>query len=314
MTVPETVMADPRAEGGAGAGPEYPTSDGLALLGTSWHEDAVFLAREALNRHFRGRERVFVATLMALYYERGRRRSHCLIPDLLVALGVPGHGRRVYKLWEEGKAPDFVLEVASATTVHRDCGFKKGEYERIGVREYWQLDQTGHLLDEPLLGHRLRRGRYERLGAWGQWQGVCEYRSVELGLLLRGERRGQGLEVAFRDAQTGDEILTGEAIDRALRDRDRMLHDHKRMLRDRDRMLRDKDRTLRDRDRVLCDHKRMLRDKDRTLRDRDRVLRDHKRMLRDRDRTLRAAEEELCRAQDRVAELTRMLHALKPSE
>ena len=292
MTVPETVLAGPRAEGGAGAGPEYPTSDGLALLGTSWHEDAVFLAREALNRHFRGRERVFVATLMALYYERGPR-SHCLIPDLLVALGVPGHGRRVYKVWEEGKAPDFVLEVASASTVDRDCGFKKGEYERIGVREYWQLDQTGRLLEEPLLGHRLRRGRYERLGAWGQWQGVLEYRSVKLGLLLRGERRGAGLEVAFRDAQTGDEILTGEAIDRALSARDRMLHDHKRMLRDRDRMLRDKDRTLRAR---------------------DRVLRDHKRMLRDKDRTLRAAEEELCRAQDRVAELTRMLHALKPSE
>ena len=217
----------------------------------------MFLAREALDRHFRGRKRVFVATLMALYYERGGR-SHCLIPDLLVALGVPGQGRRVYKLWEEGKAPDFVLEVASATTVHRDCGFKKGEYERIGVREYWQLDQTGRLLEEPLLGHRLRRGRYERLGAWGQWQGVCEYRSTELGLLLRGERRGQGLTVAFRDARTGDEILTGEAIDRALRDRDRM--------------------------------------------------------LRDKDRTLRAVKEELRRAQDRVAELTRMLQALKPSE
>ena len=222
MAVPETLRADPRAEGGAAAGPQYPTSDGLALLGTSWHEDAVFLAREALDRHFRGRERVFVATLMALYYERGRR-PQCLIPDLLVALGVPGHGRRVYKVWEEGKAPDFVLEVASATTVDRDCGFKKGEYERIGVREYWQLDQTGRLLEEPLLGHRLRRGRYERLGAWGQWQGVCEYRSAELGLLLRGERCGQGLTVAFRDARTGDEILTGEAIDRALRDKDRML-------------------------------------------------------------------------------------------
>ena len=257
MAVPETLRADPRAEGGAAAGPQYPTSDGLALLGTSWHEDAVFLAREALDRHFRGRERVFVATLMALYYERGRW-PQCLIPDLLVALGVPGHGRRVYKVWEEGNAPDFVLEVASATTVDRDCGFKKGEYERIGVREYWQLDQTGRLLEEPLLGHRLRRGRYERLGAWGQWQGVCEYRSAELGLLLRGERCGQGLTVAFRDARTGDEILTGEAIDRALRDKDRM--------------------------------------------------------LRDKDRTLRAVNEELRRAQDRVAELTRMLHALKPSE
>ena len=264
MAVPETLLADPRAEGGAGAGPEYPTSDGLALLGTSWHEDAVFLAREALDRHFRGRGRVFVATLMALYYERGSR-PQWLIPDLLVALGVPGHGRRVYKVWEEGKAPDFVLEVASAATVDRDCGFKKGEYERIGVREYWQLDQTGRLLEEPLLGHRLRRGCYERLGVWGQWQGVCEYRSAELGLLLRGERREEGLTVAFRDARTGDEILTGEAIDRALRDRDRML-------RDRDRMLRDKDRTL------------------------------------------RAVKEELRRAQDRVAELTRMLHALKPSE
>ena len=85
------------------------------------------------------------------------------------------------------------------------------------------------------------------------------------GLLLRAERRGEGLTVPFRDARTGDEILTGEAIGRELRDKDN-------------------------------------------------ILRDYQRMLRDNDHALRAAEEEPWRAQNRVAELTRLPNAPNLSE
>ncbi len=74
----------------------YPTSDDLHLVGGSWHEDALHRAREALARHFRGRDDIFLARLMALYYEQGKTASR-LIPDLMVAFDVPGRGRRVYK-------------------------------------------------------------------------------------------------------------------------------------------------------------------------------------------------------------------------
>ena len=216
MATPDTLLVDPQSERDFDRGAAYPTSDGLALLGTSWHETAVHLGREALDRHFRGRDDVFIASLMALYYKRDER-SQCLIPDLLVALGVPRHGRSVYKVWQErGRVPQFVLEVASRSTVDRDCGFKKREYEQAGVREYWQLDQSGGLLDEPLVGHRRRRGGFARLAPRRLVDGAFEYRSAELGLLLRAQRHDGGLRVVFRDPNSGRDILTGEDIDRTL--------------------------------------------------------------------------------------------------
>ena len=61
---------------------------------------------------------------------------------------------------------------------------------------------------------------------------------AEPGLLLRAERHEEGLTVPFRDARTGDEILKGEAIGRALRDKDDILCDYQRVLRDKDQALR----------------------------------------------------------------------------
>ena len=55
-----------------------------------------------------------------------------------MAFGVPKHNRWTYKLWEEGQAPAFVMEVASRGTWREDEGRKAALYERLGVREYWQ--------------------------------------------------------------------------------------------------------------------------------------------------------------------------------
>ena len=64
----------------------------------------------------------------------------------------------MYKLWEEPKAPDFVLEVASPSTWREDEGPKRVVYERLGVREYFQHDPMGGLLPSRLQGRRLVRG------------------------------------------------------------------------------------------------------------------------------------------------------------
>ena len=200
----------------------YPSSDGLALQGTTWHEAAVRLLHEALERRFSGREDLIIASELVLYYEPapigGRGRS--LIPDLMVVFGVSAHGRSSYKLWEEGgRVPQFVLEVASASTVDRDCEFKKGKYERLGVREYWQLDQTGLLLPQPLRGYRLVRGRYARIGQCGPGSdGHREYRSVVLSLLLRAKFYREGWIIVCRDERTGRDIAVGEAMDRLLKE------------------------------------------------------------------------------------------------
>ena len=56
-------------------------------------------------------------------------------PDLLVALG-QDKLRSSWSIVEEGKAPEFVLEVVSASSWERDSQDKPLIYESMGVREY----------------------------------------------------------------------------------------------------------------------------------------------------------------------------------
>ncbi|MYF11481.1 MAG: Uma2 family endonuclease, partial [Gammaproteobacteria bacterium] len=51
-----------------------------------------------------------------LYYEEGKPKL-VVSPDVYVAYGVPKEtDREVWKVWVEGKAPDFILEVTSKST------------------------------------------------------------------------------------------------------------------------------------------------------------------------------------------------------
>ena len=94
-------------------------------------------------------------------------------PDVFVAFGAPKEPLRdTWKLWEEGVAPAFVLEVTSKSTQDEDEVGKKVVYEALGVSEYWQFHPTGDYLDPILKGHRLGPdGRYEKLDleAPGRW-------------------------------------------------------------------------------------------------------------------------------------------------
>ena len=193
---------------------QEPTSEGLVLMGTALHASALTWAYAALSRHFRRQPGLFMAIHLPLCHDPKDLRRH-VIPDLLVAHGNWDPSATSYHLWE-APTPHFVLEIASRSTVDRDLGFKKREYERLGVLEYWQLDQSGSLLPEPLLGHRLSERGYQRLRASGEVDGRAAYYSAALGLLLRSRGRGLGLELVFRDPQSGQDIAVGEEMDRAL--------------------------------------------------------------------------------------------------
>ena len=45
---------------------------------------------------------------LLMYYERWDPTWR-VAPDVFVIFGVPDHHRMSYKLWEEGKMPDFIL-------------------------------------------------------------------------------------------------------------------------------------------------------------------------------------------------------------
>ncbi len=183
---------------------EYP--EGHWIAQSVGHGDAVAQATTALRAYFRERVDVLVAMELVVYYVQGNN-TVSLQPDVQVVFGVEHCGERgSFKVWEEGKAPDFVLEVASPSTAGNDAVHKAREYASIGVREYWRLDPAGSLMEPPLQGYEARAGRYEPVqpveGAGRE--GVL--RSRVLGLDLRSEKQHGVTVLVFNDPRTGQEF------------------------------------------------------------------------------------------------------------
>ncbi|MDE0629448.1 MAG: Uma2 family endonuclease [Bryobacterales bacterium] len=194
---------------------EYP--EGHWTAQSIWHGDAIRQATVALLSHFSERKDVLVAMELVVYYERGNNKAH-LQPDLQVVFGVDDRdrNRRSFKVWEEGKAADFVLEVASPSTAENDARHKAAEYLAIGVREYWRLDPEGSLMGRPLEGYEASGGRYGPMQAADCPGGGRWLRSEVLGLDLGSRRQDGATVVVFRDP------LTGEEFDGGLREAERL--------------------------------------------------------------------------------------------
>ena len=124
---------------------------------------------------------------------------------MLVAFGVGSHRRRSYALWREGKAPDFVMEVASVSTWRRDRDEKPSLYESLGVREYFLYDPVGGRLEPRLQGHVLREGRYRGVASGASCErraGAAQRRRWAFGRIWRG--REQALR--WHDPVTGQDL------------------------------------------------------------------------------------------------------------
>ena len=162
---------------------DYPESDGLPMAENESQFWPILYVGSALDRYYQDREDVYVVGNLLLYYQQGDG-SKSVSPDLMVVLGAPKHVRSSYRLWEEPKAPDFVLEIASESTHRIDRGEKRDLYAGMGVSEYWQYDPVGNYLEPPLLGFRLVEGRYVPIPATAQEGGLLALRSEVLGLEL----------------------------------------------------------------------------------------------------------------------------------
>ena len=177
--------------------PLYPSSDGLPLAENDWQLRAIFDAFGKLKIRYQDRPDVYVSGDLLIYYEEGNPRRS-VAPDVFVVFGAANHNRNVYKLWEEPKAPDFVLEVASKNTWREDLGRKRALYAELGVLEYWLFDPKDEYFDPRLQGLVLREGSYRPLPALME-NGARTIRSEVLGLDLRAENG----ELGFRDPASG---------------------------------------------------------------------------------------------------------------
>ena len=89
---------------------EYPESDGQPVAETDRHRDLMFDLIAATRHHFRDVPDVYVSGNLFVYFVEGDPRE-CVAPDFFLVRGVPKGQRRTYKVWEEGKAPEVVIEV-----------------------------------------------------------------------------------------------------------------------------------------------------------------------------------------------------------
>ena len=180
----------------------YPSSDGKPMAENDAQRSAITYGIGALSRHFGDRPDVYVSGDLLIYYEEGDPRVS-IAPDVFVVFGVEKRRRPNYKLWEEGRAPAFVIEVASPSTWRDDLGWKRSVYARLGVREYWRYDPAGEHLPARLQGERLTRAGYVRQPAETAPDGTLTLRSRTIGLELRA---APGREMRFRDPATGQEL------------------------------------------------------------------------------------------------------------
>ena len=131
-------------------------------------------------------------------------------PDLLVAFDVNPAAyaaRNGYVVSEQGKPPDFILEVVSRHTASDDLEGKKDYYERLGAGEYWLFDSRGEFYGFTLRGHRLERGRYRPIAVSEISPGVFQGYSAALNVDLRAEDGNLG----WHDPATGEHIPTFES-------------------------------------------------------------------------------------------------------
>ena len=168
---------------------DYPDSDGLPMAENESQFWPILYVGSALDRYYQDREDVYVVGNLLVYYQKAPpgqpiSAAESVSPDLMVVLGAPKQVRSSYVLWQEPKAPDFVLEIASASTYRSDRGEKRVTYAGMGVSEYWQYDPVGSYLDPPLLGFRLVEGRYVPIPALALVGGLLALRSEVLGLEL----------------------------------------------------------------------------------------------------------------------------------
>jgi Uma2 family endonuclease len=160
----------------------YPTSDGKPMAETDWHRNLMVDLIGTLTAHFQAQPRVYVSGNLLIFFEQGNRRRH-VAPDVFVVRGVPKVPRPNYLLWEEGRAPQVVIEVTSRQTRRTDTGRKFRLYRDVlKVREYFLFDPDGDYLDPPLKGYRLRQGAFRPIRPTPQGRLV----SRVLGLHLEG--------------------------------------------------------------------------------------------------------------------------------
>ncbi len=166
----------------------YPDTDGKPMAVSDLHRQILIRTLQVLDAHFEEKPEVYVSGDILMYYVEGDPRKS-VAPDVLVSFGLGKKRRRTYKVWEEGKVPDFAMEFSSKNTYRDDLGKKLELYGLLGIQDYFLYDAEGLYLPSPLMGYELVDGTYVPISA-GPTGGL---RSSALGLDFHVDNVGLGI-------------------------------------------------------------------------------------------------------------------------
>jgi Uma2 family endonuclease len=156
---------------------ELPCDDGVPME-TQRHKLQMDILIDALFPWLTAREDGYVGGNMFVYFSAAQLKTEEFRgPDFFAVLGVPKAERKSWVVWEEGKAPDVVIELLSESTAPQDKTEKKEIYQdRLRVPEYFWYDPFN---PEDWAGFILKDGIYESLS-----QDTGQLVSQQLGLAL----------------------------------------------------------------------------------------------------------------------------------
>lgn len=183
-----------------------PESDGRPMAETDVHRKQMIYVLEAVEEHFRHNPNVYVTGNIFLYYRDEFGDLQKVAPDIFVVKGITKQDRRIYHLPEEGKAPDFVLELISRETKLEDLGNKRVLYASLGVQEYFIFDPLNEALSQQLRGFRLHGEDYQMLMGERLHSEV-----LDLELFVENHR------LRLADRKTGERLRTYEEAEHARR-------------------------------------------------------------------------------------------------
>jgi Uma2 family endonuclease len=159
-------------------------------LETNRHRIAMNVLIDSTLQAFQNRSDFFVGGNMFVYYSRTQAMNRDFRgPDFFVALDVDGDRQRQgWVVWEEeGRYPDVIVELMSASTAKVDLSIKKDLYERtFRTADYfvydpfdpnslqgWHLDGSQHY--QPIQPNEQGWLWCDRLQLWlGTWEGCIK--------------------------------------------------------------------------------------------------------------------------------------------
>ena len=200
--------------------PEFPPRDDM--------NNPIYLYRPsyiyALELHVGDPETTIVLGEVPVGWRPGQREG-IRRPDLLIAVNIDRAliiEQWGYAIEQQGKPPDFVLEIASATTGGTDYTDKRRDYEAYGIPEYWRFDPSGgEYHDAALGGDRLLDGVYQPIEIEWLDENRCRGYSEFLGLYVCWEYG----ELRWYNPRTESYIRThADDVKRAEMERERAEH------------------------------------------------------------------------------------------